>query len=391
MRIKDYIKDEGGFLAFATQTQGMYNRLTSRQKWQLALYLLGLFSPLMMYANLPDSARNWAIITRILPFLAVFSLINLVLYYVWITAADWCQRQLFRTFGKDFLGDFSGLSLLTTLLISLALAFLYTQMLHWILDFISYMVFSTWPALIPKSKFSPLPPEVITTIQRTNNVFSVVIMLSAFYLTINIRAFQQLKNVQLKAERLEKEAILAQFEALKIQLSPHFLFNSLSILTSLVHEDADLSEQFIKQLSKAYRYLLEQRDQDLVPLRTEVDFIQSYTFLIKIRFENKFEVSIDIPENVLNTYRIAPLTLQLLVENVVKHNRMSIREPLRVNIYCENEFLVVENPLQDRDQPEPSTGVGLPNIISRYAMLTDRAIQYGPHNDSFVVKIPLLP
>ena len=345
----------------------------------------------MLYANLPDSARNWAIVTRILPFIAVFSLINLGLFYFWITAADWCQRQLFRTFGKDFLGEFSGLSLLTTLLISLTLAFLYTQMLHLVLDFIAYVVFSIWPSLLPKSHASPLPPEVITTIQRTNNVFSVVIMLSAFYLTINIRAFQQLKDVQLKAERLEKEAILAQFEALKSQVNPHFLFNSLSILTSLVHEDPDLSEQFIKQLSKAYRYLLEQRDQDLVPLKTEVDFIQAYTFLIKIRFENKFEVSITLPDEVLNTYRIAPLTLQLLVENVVKHNRMSIREPLRVSIYYADEFLVVENPLQARDQPEPSTGVGLPNIIHRYALLTDRSVEYGSHHDSFVVKIPLLP
>ncbi|UFH51942.1 sensor histidine kinase [Spirosoma sp. KNUC1025] len=369
----------------------MYSRLTSRQKWQLALYLLGLFSPLLLYANLPESARNWEAITRILPFVAAFSLINLLLYYCWITAADWCQGLLFRLFKKDFLGEFSGLSLLTTLVISLILAILYTQALHLTLDFLSFVVRTIWPSLVPKSKTLPFPPEVMAYIQRANNVFSIVIMLSAFYLMINLRAFQQLKDVQLKAERLEKAALLSQFEALKNQLSPHFLFNSLSILTSMVHEDADLSEQYIKQLSKVYRYILEQRDQELVSLKTELDFIRAYTFLLQIRFENKFDVVIDVTPAQQSQYRIAPLSLQLLVENAVKHNRMSVDEPLRVHMYCQDDRLIIENPWQPRDRPEPSTGVGLQNIINRYALLTDLTIGYGQEGDTFVVKIPLLP
>jgi two-component system LytT family sensor kinase len=369
----------------------MYNRLPSRQKWQLALYLLGLFSPLTLYANLPDSMRHWAMVMKILPFMAGFCLINLVLYYVWITAADWCQRQLFRLFGKDFLSEFSIASLLTTLAISLALSILYTQMLHWVLDFLVFAVRTLWPSLVPKTHTSPFPVAVLTYIERVNNVFSIIIMISAFYLMINLRAFQQLKDVQLKAERLEKEALLSQFEALKNQLSPHFLFNSLSILTSMVHEDADLSEQFIKQLSKVYRYILEQRDQELVSLKTELDFIRSYTFLLQIRFENKFDVVIDVTSTQQSQYRIAPLSLQLLVENAVKHNRMSKDEPLRVRIYCEDDKLIIENPWQPRDHPEPSTGVGLRNIINRYALLTDMPVGYGRENESFVVKIPLLP
>lgn len=370
--------------------QRMENQLTERQKWRIALYLLGLFSPLLFYANLPGSALNWATIVQIMPFFVVFVFVNLGMYYVGITATDWSQRQLSRLFGKDILMELSGKSFLLTFVMSLVLAVLFTQALHFILHWTVLLVQQIWPSVMQKSKNSPLPPEVFTYIRRVNNVFSVVIMLSAFYLTINLRAFQQLKDVQLKAERLEKEALLSQFEALKNQLSPHFLFNSLSILTSLIHEDVDLSEQFIKRLSKAYRYILEQRNHDLVLLKTELDFIKAYTFLLQIRFENKFDVLIDVPQEGQLQRQIAPLTLQLLVENAVKHNRMSLQERLQVRIYTQGDWLVVENPIQARDQPEPSTGVGLQNITNRYALLTSQPVSYGEEGGKFVVRIPLL-
>ncbi|GAB3996410.1 hypothetical protein GCM10028807_38880 [Spirosoma daeguense] len=368
----------------------MQDRLTSKQKWQMALYLLGLFSPLLLYVNLPDSARNWTAITQATPFIGLFLLINLVLYFLGITATDWSQRQLLRLFGKDVLMTFSARSFILTFLISLAISILFTQSLRLILSSIAFIVQHYDHSVTYKSKDLPFRPEVMAYLQRANSVLSVVVMLSAFYLTINLRAFQQLNDAQLKTERLEKEAILSQFEALKHQLSPHFLFNSLSILTSLIHEDVELSEQFIKRLSKAYRYILEQRNQELVLLKTELDFIKAYTFLLQIRFENKFEVHIDVSqENQLQT-RIAPLTLQLLVENAVKHNRMSLQEQLQVRIYVQNDWLMVENPIQPRDQPEPSTGIGLQNITNRYTMLTDRKVQFGQEAGSFIVKIPLL-
>ncbi|QKZ14849.1 sensor histidine kinase [Spirosoma sp. KUDC1026] len=368
----------------------MQTRLTSAQKWQIALYLLGLFTPLLLYINLPDSARSWSAIIHILPFIAVFVLINLGLYYVSITVADWCQRQLSRWLGNDFLTELNGKSFFLTFVVSLVLALLFTQTLHLVLDAIAFVIHLIWPPSATQSKPSPFTPEVLTYIERAHNVFSVVIMLSAFYLTISMRAFQQLRDVQLKAERLEKEALLSQFEALKNQLSPHFLFNSLSILTSLIHEDVNLSEQFIKRLSKAYRYILEQRDQDKVLLKTELDFIQAYTFLLQIRFENKFEVQIDVPPEDQLRYWIAPLTLQLLVENAVKHNRMSLQERLLVRIYTQGDWLVVENPIQARDQPEPSTGVGLRNIVNRYTLLTDQPVTVSQEGNSFIVNIPLL-
>jgi len=368
----------------------MDNRLTSTQKWQLAIRLLVLFSPLLLYVNLPEQARNTATLVHIIPVFIGFSLINLLMYYFWISATDWCQRQLSNRFSSDFLMQFTWRSILVTFLISLSLAILFNKVLPLVLLGLVNLVKQIWPQLIPRQGPSPFPPAVLAYIERANNVFSIVIMLTAFYLTIGERSFRQLKDVQLKAERLEKEALLSQFEALKSQLSPHFLFNSLSILTSLIHEDVDLSELFIKRLSKAYRYILEQRDQDLVPLITELDFIQSYTFLLKIRFENKFDVIIDVPPSIQNSYRIAPLTLQLLIENAVKHNRMSLQEKLRVRVYTSEDWLIVENPIQARDQPEPSTGVGLANITNRYSLLTDRSVEFGEKEGLFVVKIPLI-
>lgn len=368
----------------------MAEKLTYRQKWQVATRLLLLYSPLLLYVNLPPSVRNPAKLIEILPFIGIFTLIALGLYFIWISATDWIQIQLFRWFGEDFLLDFNWRGLVLTMLISLVLALLYSQVFKLIISVVFSLIFQLDFAHERQTHAPPFSPEVFAYLQRVNNIFNLLVMLSAFYLTIISRSYQQLKDVQLRAEKSEKEAALSQVEALKNQLSPHFLFNSLSILTSMVHEDADLSEQFIKQLSKVYRYILEQRDQELVSLKTEVEFIRAYTFLLSIRFENKFEVLIDLSPSQQDQYRIAPLSLQLLVENAVKHNRMSIAVPLHVRIYCQNDTLIIENHWLPRDQSEPSTGIGLQNIVNRYALLTQRRVWYGHEDESFVVKIPLL-
>jgi len=194
-----------------------------------------------------------------------------------------------------------------------------------------------------------------------------------------------------KAEHLEKQQLINEIALLKTQVNPHFLFNSLSILASLVRLNPDLSEQFIDRLARSYRYILEQNEQPLVTLRTEMEFIRSYAFLLKIRFENKFDVCFELPETSLDKYKIAPLTLQLLVENAVKHNRMSVHEPLVVRVCLDDgPTLAIRNRLQSRTTPSVSTGVGLQNIINRYALLTDRPVWAGEREDEFVVRVPLL-
>jgi len=199
------------------------------------------------------------------------------------------------------------------------------------------------------------------------------------------------QQLQARSEALEKQQLLNEIALLRTQVNPHFLFNSLSILSSLVHVDANLAEQFIEQLSRSYRYILEQKEQSLVTLRTELEFIKSYSFLLKIRFEHKFRLDIQLPDEILDDKKIAPLTLQLLLENAVKHNRMSEKEPLVVSVSVENgDILVVKNRLQRRATAPVSTGTGLQNIINRYALLTDRPVWAGETEEAFVVKVPLL-
>ena len=198
------------------------------------------------------------------------------------------------------------------------------------------------------------------------------------------------EKLKLKTQELEKQQLVNEISLLRTQVNPHFLFNSLSILSSLVRIDPDLSEQFIDQLSRSYRYILEQKDQSLVTLRTELSFIDSYAFLLKIRFQDKFNLDVDIPEEILDKYKIAPLTLQLLVENAVKHNRMSIAEPLIIHISMEQDVLVVKNKLQPRTTEYKSTGVGLQNIMNRYALLTNRQVFAGESGDEFIVQIPII-
>ena len=196
--------------------------------------------------------------------------------------------------------------------------------------------------------------------------------------------------LEIRSETLEKQQLINEIALLRSQVNPHFLFNSLSILSSLVHKNPDLSEQFIDQLSRSYRYILEQKEQTLVTLRTELEFIRSYAFLLKIRFENKFDLNVQLDETLFDRYKIAPLTLQLLVENAVKHNRMSVREPLIVTVYVEDDFLIVKNPFRPRPQDRFSTGTGLANIQQRYALLTERSVWAGERADEFVVKLPLI-
>jgi hypothetical protein len=376
------------------KTRASY-QLTTQQRWQLALSVFVVYWPLRLYVNLSNPA--WALKLTRLPFFVMEFVLFVLLFFVWIGMSEWIHRRFFSVwFGEGFLIEFKIPAQLATLVIAslMAVAFNFGFSLVWhtLDDYLENHIVTYRTQ--PRPTFTPseerMRQEGRDQRRRANNALTVMAMLSAFYLAANRRAYRRLEDVEVKAERLEKENVTAQFAALKSQVNPHFLFNSLSILSSLVHADADLSEKFIDQLSRAYRYLLEQRDNERVLLKTELDFIQAYRFLLNIRFENKFDVIIDVPESDQTRYSIAPLTLQLLVENAVKHNRMSTREPLTIRISLEGDCLVIQNNLQPRPQAEHSTGVGLQNIVTRYALLTNHPVWVGESDGNFVVKIPLL-
>jgi sensor histidine kinase YesM len=196
------------------------------------------------------------------------------------------------------------------------------------------------------------------------------------------------KQASLDREKFEKESVTAKYESLKNQVNPHFLFNSLNALTNLVYEDQDKAAKFIKQLSEVYRYVLDTRDKEVVPLEEEMKFLQSYLFLQKIRFGDKLDVQLSLNGTVTS---VAPLALQMLIENAIKHNIVSEDDPLRIRVFPENGYITVENNLQRKGAlGEPSSGVGLENICKRYEFLSDRKVEIMEDDRTFKVRIPML-
>jgi len=201
---------------------------------------------------------------------------------------------------------------------------------------------------------------------------------------------ERLIEARTQVINLQKENLQSQFEVLKQQVNPHFLFNSLNVLTSLIKLDPDLAEKFSEHLSKVYRYVLENKDNELVDLNTELVFLDAYIFLLKIRFVNKLNVSIDIPEP-KRSYQIIPLAMQLLIENAIKHNTMSKSNPLQIDIFIDQQnFLNIVNNLQKRPSQIISTGVGLKNIQNRYMLLNTTIPVFEKTETHFIAKVPLV-
>lgn len=190
------------------------------------------------------------------------------------------------------------------------------------------------------------------------------------------------------AERAKKESVAAQYESLKNQVNPHFLFNSLNALTNLVYEDQDKAAKFIKQLSEVYRYVLDTRDKELVPLAEEVKFLDSYWYLQQIRFGEKLNLKVSL-ENAKG--QVAPLALQMLIENAIKHNVIAEDQPLYIEVRMGTEYIVVENNLQKKKIPgEGSSGIGLENIQKRYEFLSNQKVVVENTGDVFRVKLPVI-
>jgi PAS domain S-box-containing protein len=201
---------------------------------------------------------------------------------------------------------------------------------------------------------------------------------------------KELTKANTQLLKLQKENLQSQFDVLKQQVNPHFLFNSLNVLTSLIRLEPELAEKFTEHLAKVYRYVLENKDNELVTLSTEMSFLDAYIFLINIRFMEKVVVNIRIPDDKRN-FRIIPLAMQLLIENAIKHNAMSKKSPLVIDIYIdENNQLNVVNNLQEREAHMTSTGVGLKNIQNRYKLLNNTVPVFEKTATHFKAIIPLV-
>jgi len=188
---------------------------------------------------------------------------------------------------------------------------------------------------------------------------------------------------------IEKEQLKTNLALLKNQISPHFLFNNLSVLTSLVYKNQDKAVDFINELSKVYRYVLDNNSAELVTLQEEMEFLNHYIYLLKIRFENSISFEINMEENKLQLF-VLPMCLQMLVENTIQHNVASQANPLKVSIYTKNNSLIIENQIQLRSDLSKSSKTGLTNLKLRYSFFTDDKIEITNDDKIFKVILPLI-
>ncbi|NQX85619.1 MAG: histidine kinase [Flavobacteriaceae bacterium] len=201
--------------------------------------------------------------------------------------------------------------------------------------------------------------------------------------------YNKYQHRRIKEQKVIAGTASAKFDALKNQLDPHFLFNSLNVLSSLIDENPNSAQKFTTALSKIYRYVLEQKNKELVTLDEELQFAKTYMSLLKMRFEDS--IIFEIPEHASNSdSKVVPLSLQLLLENAVKHNMVTSTKPLHIKIFEEGENLVVINNLQPKQILKKSNGVGLENIKQRYELLTQKKVIINRGAKGFRVTIPLL-
>ncbi|CAM3662938.1 2TM domain-containing protein [Flavobacterium gelidilacus] len=217
------------------------------------------------------------------------------------------------------------------------------------------------------------------------SVFTFVVLL-IIHLIYFYRAFQENK---VKEQKIIAGTASAKFESLKSQIDPHFLFNSLNVLSSLIEENPENAQKFTTSLSKIYRYVLEQKDKELVTVAEELAFAKTYMNLLKMRFEDS--ITYEVPENFNDEdAKVVPLSLQLLLENCIKHNIVSEKKPLHIKISIKNNELIVENNKQKKEVLQDRRGVGLQNIVSRYAILTKRNVLVEDTDAYFRIKLPIL-
>lgn len=323
----------------------------------LLVFLLGCAMVFLFTTNLVD--KSWPIIRLSTTYSGLMWLFfwkgNQYWVHFWNKRISWLEQP-----GKRFI-------------VGVVTVLVYTPLIHIILN-------ETYNLL----------PGVSIGLGGEDVIYSILI---TFFITFFMfaRAFlHNWRKASLDTERMKREQMSTKYESLKNQVNPHFLFNSLNALTNLVYENQDMAADFIRKLSKVYRYVLDTQSQEVVSLEKEMAFVKSYLFLQEIRFDDKLKVNILIDG--YEQKMIPPMALQMLMENAIKHNTIAEEEPLTIDIYVENkDTLVVKNNLQKKNIPiEESAGVGLKNITARYEFLSETKVEIQETASEFIVKLPLL-
>jgi sensor histidine kinase YesM len=252
-----------------------------------------------------------------------------------------------------------------------------------LINFILLVVFTVLIVKVQKRLFSPglLPGKGV------GMKFLISILLIAIEMKI-VDVLRHARSKEMENAQLRNAHLKAELGLLKGQLQPHFFFNALSSLSGVVREDPSRAQYYINQLSKVYRYSLQKNDNNLVHLRDELNAVQSYVALLKMRHEKGFELKVDIAEEDMH-YLLPHMSLQPLIENASKHNIVTVSRPLQIHLFVEDKQLVVENNIQPVSFPEAGTGIGLPNLNERYKILMQQEISIMKKEEKFIVKLPL--
>jgi two-component system LytT family sensor kinase len=202
--------------------------------------------------------------------------------------------------------------------------------------------------------------------------------------------FTQYKSKWMEAEELKRMSAQAELQLVKSQINPHFLFNNLNVLSTLVMKNNEEANRFIEEFSKVYRYILNNHDKELVDVKTELDFIKPYIFLLEKRFADGLNITIEVPQQ-YEKYYVIPAALQMLIENAIKHNVVSKNTPLRIDVHINgNNTIVISNNMQLRQSVDNSTKIGLANIIKRYQLVSGKNVEVKNDTVDFTVTLPLL-
>ncbi len=225
---------------------------------------------------------------------------------------------------------------------------------------------------------------------KLNIIYGSLINLFLHLLNAILFFFREYRRQWKEAEEFRQTRAQAEIQLVKSQINPHFLFNNLNVLSGMLIKDNPEANQFIEEFSKVYRYILSNQDKELVELRSELEFIQPYLFLLQKRFDQGLSVTLNIDEP-YKSLHVVPAALQMLIENAIKHNVVSRSKPLHIDIHTNGEqTLVVSNNLQPRLVTEPSTRIGLENIRKRYELISGRTVKVNENDGMFKVTLPLL-
>ncbi len=239
-----------------------------------------------------------------------------------------------------------------------------------------------------KTQFTQAPPDFNQLLLL--NIYGAAIILPIFSLFFGYKFIKAWRKSELESERLSKENTRSQLMSLRNHLDPHFLFNNLNILSSLMDKDIGLSKEYLNKFAEVYRVILKTEYSDLTTVEDELKLIESYVYLITIRFQKAVFFSVDVSKETLEK-AMPPLSIQMLIENAIKHNLATKDKPIYIKVYEQDNFLVVENNIQKKKYlPKEREATGLNNIQKRYEFFTDKNVLIEEINGKFTIKLPLI-